>query len=226
MAGAIIPSIMLGVVDPNDFIISRKRKKYKFAKFHNAPNCFELSQWSRRPVDIVEVGAGSALFSVELAARHPGKTVVALDIKADRLQHGAYRAIERSITNVHFVRARADQIDELFEPASLEQLWITFPDPYPQKRSAARRLTYPNFLKKYAALLAPSGALYVKHDSRDFFCWSLEQLVAERWAIQELSFDLHDSPLSDDYKIVTTYEERWRSTGLLTHFVKAEKQVR
>ncbi|QQS21941.1 tRNA (guanosine(46)-N7)-methyltransferase TrmB [Candidatus Saccharibacteria bacterium] len=216
---------MPGVVDPNDFIITRKRKKYKFAKFHNAPNCFELSQWSKRPANIVEVGAGSALFSVELAARHPDKTIVALDVKADRLQHGAYKAIERGISNVYFVRARADQIDELFEPTTVEQLWVTFPDPYPKRRSAARRLTHPNFLKKYSSLLSPTGALCVKHDSRDFFCWSLEQLVAERWAIQELSFDLHDSPLPDDYKIITTYEERWRSTGLVTHFVKAGKRV-
>ena len=57
--------------NPDDFIITRKRKKYKFAKFANSPLCFELDEWQKQPVDVLEVGAGTALFSVELAARHP-----------------------------------------------------------------------------------------------------------------------------------------------------------
>jgi tRNA G46 methylase TrmB len=70
-------------------------------------------------------------------------------------------------------------------------------------------------------LLQPSGAFYLKHDNRDFFHWSLEQLVAEKWHIAELSFDLHDSELSSDYKILTAYEKRWLGEGLTTNFVKA-----
>ena len=79
-------------VDPKKFIITRKRKKYKFAKFHNAKNCFEFNQWSPRRVDVVEVGAGNGLFLVELAKRHPEQMFVAVDVKGDRLQKGAYVA--------------------------------------------------------------------------------------------------------------------------------------
>ncbi len=209
------------LLDPNDYIITRKRKKYKFAKFHNAANCFEFDEWTRRPVDVVEIGAGNGLFSVELAARHPEKTYVAVDVKADRLQHGAYRALERGIHNVLFVRARADQVAELFPKHSLAEVWVTFPDPFPRARSAGRRLTHPTFLRKYAALLGQDGTFFLKHDDRDFFAWSLEQLVAERWRIQELSFDLHASALHDDAKIMTTYEQRWLGEGKSTNFVAA-----
>lgn len=208
-------------LNPDDFVISRKRKKYKFAKFFNAPNCFEFEQWQKQAADIVELGAGTGLFGLELAARHPDKQVVCLDVKADRLQKGAYAALERGITNIRFVRARADQIDQLFEPYSLEALWITFPDPFPRERSARRRMTHPIYLEKYALLLKKGGALYLKHDDRDFFCWSLEQLVSEKWRIDQLSFDLHESSLADDYKIMTTYELRWLSEGLRTNFVRA-----
>lgn len=209
------------MIDPNDFIIVRKRKKYRFAKFANASNCFELDQWAKRSVDVVELGAGTGLFSVELAASHPRKVFVAVDVKADRLQKGAYEALERGLDNIFFVRARADQLSELFAPASLAAIWLTFPDPFPRKRSAARRMTHPHFLKIYAKLLGNDGAFYLKHDNRDFFHWSLEQLVAEKWHIDELSFDLHDSELQSDYKILTTYEQRWLSEGLVTNFVKA-----
>lgn len=208
-------------VDPKNFIITRKRKKYKFAKFHNAKNCFEFDQWSPRKVDVVEVGAGNGLFLVELARRHPEQVFVAVDVKGDRLQKGAYVALEQGIENIFFVRARADQINELFAPNSLNAIWLTFSDPFPKKRSAGRRLTHPHFLKTYAELLQPDGSLIIKHDNPDFFNWSLEQLVAEDWRLKELTFDLHESDLSDDYKILTAYEQRWLGEGRVTHYVRA-----
>ena len=213
------------MIDPNQFIITRKRKTYKFAKFANSPLCFEFDEWQKTRVDALEVGAGTGLFSVELASRHPDKQFVAVDVKADRLQTGAYEAETRGLTNVRFVRARADQLGEMFELGSIEQIWITFPDPFPKARSAGRRMTHPTYLSTYTKLLQPNGSLCLKHDSREFFFWSLEQLVACRWHIVELSFDLHDSDLADDYKIMTTYEARWLAEGLATNFVRVTKEV-
>lgn len=117
---------MSELLDPNDFIITRKRKKYKFAKFYNAKNCFEFEEWQKRAVDIVEVGAGTGLFSLELAKHHPEKRVVAVDVKADRLQFGAYRALEEGVENISFIRARADQICELFTAHQVSKIWLTF----------------------------------------------------------------------------------------------------
>lgn len=215
------------LLNPDDFVIARKRKKYKFAKFHNAENCFEFDEWrdfyqQRQPsVSRLEIGAGTGLFSVELAARYPDKLFAAIDVKADRLQKGAYIALEKGLDNIYFIRARADQIDDLFALSTLVNIWVTFPDPFPKKRAAGRRLTHPYFLRRYAQLLQPGGELLFKHDDRDFFCWSLEQLVAEKWQITELSFDLHESSLDDEYKIMTTYEQRWLNEGKAINFVKA-----
>ena len=208
-------------VNPEDFIITRKRKKYKFALFANSPLCFEFDEWDGRAIDVLELGAGTGLFSVELASRYPDKVFVAVDVKADRLQKGAQAAVERGLVNIYFVRARADQLLELVGESRLEQLWLTFPDPFPKTRSAGRRMTHPTYLRIYGQILRSGGSFYLKHDNRDFFNWSLEQLVAEHWNIEELSFDLHDSELSDDYKIETTYEKRWLSEGFTTNFVRA-----
>ncbi|MFZ2545185.1 MAG: tRNA (guanosine(46)-N7)-methyltransferase TrmB [Candidatus Saccharimonadales bacterium] len=209
-------------VNPEQFIITKKRKKYKFALFANSPICFELDEWKQRAVDVVEIGAGTGLFSVELATRYPDKYFVAVDVKADRLQKGAREATQRGLTNISFIRARVeDQLPTIFKKHLVQSIWITFPDPFPKKRSASRRLSHPQFLKLYARLLKLDGALYLKHDNHNFFNWSLEQLLEEKWHIDELSFDLHNSELLDDYKIMTTYETRWISEGLTTNFVKA-----
>lgn len=212
---------MSGLINPDDFVISRKRKKYKFAKFANAENCYELEEWHPRAIDYVELGAGTGLFSVEMASAHPDKAFIAIDVKADRLQKGAYEAISRGLTNISFIRARADQLDQVVLAGSVSQLWVTFPDPFPRERSQRRRLTHPLYLELYASRLQPSGKFYLKHDDPIFFAWSLEQLVSQRWFIDELSFDLHESELSNEYKIITTYEQRWLSEGRRTGFVRA-----
>ena len=211
----------MSFVDPNQFIITRKRKKYKFALFHNSPLCFEFDEWAPHHVDVVEIGAGNGMFTVELATRYPEQVFVAVDVKGDRLQKGAREAEARGINNVFFVRARADQISGLFMSKSLSTIWLTFSDPFPRKRSAGRRLTHPHFLKTYAELLQPDGSLIIKHDNPDFFNWSLEQLVTEGWRLKELTFDLHESNFSDDYNILTAYEQRWLGEGRIINFVKA-----
>lgn len=209
-------------LDPKDFIITRKRKKYKFALFYNSPLCFEHDEWDKtwRP-DVIELGAGTGFFSVELARRNPDKNYVAIDVKADRLQKGATQAAELGLANVRFLRTRGDLIGELFAPDSATAVWLTFPDPFPKDRAAKHRLTHPRFLTLYREILKSGGGIYLKHDNVDFFHYSLEALVADDWTLKELSFDLHESGLSDDYKILTTYEKRWLSEGLKTNFVYA-----
>lgn len=170
--------------------------------------------------DVLEMGAGTGLFSVALAGLDLAK-YVAVDVKADRLQKGAYAAEEAGRKNVRFLRARADQLETVVPSHTLTKIWVTFPDPFPKERSAKHRLTHPQYLSLYNRLLAKDGALYFKTDAHDLFTWSLEQLVASGWRIEELSFDLHDSELSDTYKLQTTYEQRYVGEGKPIHFVKA-----
>lgn len=209
-------------LNPKDFIITRKRKRYKFALFHNSPLCFEAEAWEKTAsVDVLELGAGTGLFSTQLAAQHPKRQFVAMDVKADRLQTGARWAETEGVENIRFLRARGDLVEDYFAPRSLESIWLTFPDPFAKERSAKHRLTHPSFLRRYQNLLKKDGALYFKTDAQGLFLWSLERLVEEGWSIQELSFDLHNTTLNDEYKIATTYEQRYVSEGKPINFVKA-----
>lgn len=209
-------------VNPNDYIIARKRKKYKFALFYNSALCFEYDEWPEdTPIDVLEMGAGTGLFSLALARANPKLQHVAVDVKADRLQTGARLAESEQLDNIRFLRARADELPAKIRRASVASLWVTFPDPFPKARSAKHRLTHPAFLALYEKWLMPDGALYFKTDARTLFDWSLEQLVEQGWYIRELSFDLHESDLSDTYKITTTYESRYRREGKSICFVKA-----
>jgi tRNA (guanine-N7-)-methyltransferase len=225
-------------LDPRGLVITRKRKKWKFAHFDVWPNCFELNRQDPKNLKnnlsnyfeeqklgdkplVLELAAGSAEFSLELARRHPDKNFVAIDIKSDRLYTSAKKAQEGDIKNIVFVRMNLIELGEVFVDNSVDEIWITFPDPHPKKRSAKHRLTNKSFLRQYRNILKAKGEIKFKTDNTDLFNWSLEQFVADNWQIHELSFDLHESDLPDDYKIKTAYERKFTAKGIVTKFVAA-----
>ena len=212
---------MSELIDPNQFIIKHKRKLYRFALFSNSNLCFEAKDWGKTwQPDVIEIGAGSGLFSLKLAKLDKSKHFLAVDVKGDRLQLGAYKAKELGLTNIYFLRARADQLPSLLKLRSIKEIWLTFSDPFPKKRAAGRRLTNPFFLKIYRQLLIEDGAIKFKTDDANFFNWSLEQFVGNDFIIKELSFDLHQSDLTGECQITTTYEDRFMVENKKINYVK------
>lgn len=217
---------------PNDNLyITRKRKKWKFAHFDSFPNCFTHNRgddpratlvavegYLGAAPNVLEIAAGNAQFSLQLAKQHPEDRFVAVDIKSDRLYTSAKQSLEEGVSNISFLRTHMNELDGIFPAHSLETIWLTFPDPHPKKRSAKHRLTHPSFLQKYFSVLKKNGKLKFKTDNRPLFLWSLEQFVAEKFRITELSFDLHESSLADEYKIKTYYEEKFTNQGIATNY--------
>ena len=246
----------------NKLYITRKRKKYKFAKFNELNNTFQFDEWSqdvfnnlkkeirslkqdkskdqgrgqrkdedlnseKEPKVIVEIGAGTGLFSVELAKRHPENLYIAIDIKSDRLYSGAKLADELKLSNVVFIRSDIWRLKELFKENSVSEIWITFPDPYANedqtklnKSDAKHRLTHFRFLEIFESIL--KGQLHFKTDNEPLFEWSKEQFKKDGWSIIEETDDLHSSTLLDDYKIMTSYEEKFVADGLVIHLLTAK----
>ncbi|MDR1969764.1 MAG: tRNA (guanosine(46)-N7)-methyltransferase TrmB [Candidatus Nomurabacteria bacterium] len=220
---------------PEDFVITRRRKLYKFARFDECPTCFHIDEWQKSTARteliksqdiVVEIGAGSALFLVELARCYPGKTFIAVDIKSDRLYQGANEAEKLGLKNIYFVRSDIAQITEVIPPNSTNEIWLTFPDPWPPKSDARHRLTAPRYLEYYKQILArpglakESGVLYFKTDNSPLFEWSLEQFQQNGWKVEYTTRDLHESNAPDDAKIMTSYEQRFVAEGQKINYAR------
>lgn len=211
----------------DDFIIVRKRKKYKFARFDELPNCYEAEaflhnireNFAENSYVTIELGAGTGEFLIEHARLNPDRRFIAIDVKADRLYTGAKAAFSQKISNIIFVRSHAAQLSDIFKNESLDELWLTFSDPFPKKRHMKHRMTHIKFLQMYGKLLKKGGILHFKTDNHGLFVWSLEQFVAEKLTLRNLSFDLHESSLPATYKIMTPYEKRYVASGLPIHHV-------
>lgn len=215
--------------------ITRKRKKWKFAHFDSWENCFSHNReddpslaWksvtSYLPKDqplTLELAAGNAQFSLQLAKKYPQRNFIAIDIKSDRLYTSAKQALEEGVKNIAFIRMSIYELSRVVPEAAVETIWLTFPDPFMRKRSIRRRLSHIIFLQQYRKILNSTGSLKFKTDNRDLFLWSLEQFVINKWQFNELTFDLHESDYPDDYKIMTYYEKKFMAEGFQINYCEA-----
>lgn len=163
----------------------------------------------------VELACGRGEYTTGLAALHPDRNYIGVDIKGDRIWKGSTIAVEQSLTNVAFLRTLISHLEIFFEPGEIDELWMTFPDPRPKKRDIKRRLTSPQFLAIYKRLLKPGGYMRLKTDNTGFFEYSLEQ-IASRPDIADFRYtdDVYSSDLrAECFDIRTRYELMFAGQG-------------
>ena len=207
-----------------------RRKTLKKAQYLEFSNCFtkdhpHKGKWRNYfgndyPL-IVELGCGKAELSLALAQKYPQKNYLGIDLKMDRMWWASKEATQRDLPNLSFLCINLLEIGEHFDVGEVDEIWITFPDPFPKKRQAKHRMITPAFLKNYQKILKPGGKILYKTDNLPLFQYSLEVFVRQgNLQLHELSFDLHsEEEFPEDWKFETTYEKEFRAMGDPIHFV-------
>lgn len=163
----------------------------------------------------VEFACGRGEYSVGMARHFPNRNFIGVDKKGDRLWKGSTWAVEENLPNVGFLRTEILFIESFFNPAEVDEIWLTFPDPRPRKRDIKRRLSGNRYLDIYKKLLQPDGYFRFKTDNTDLFNFTLEEL-ASRQDIRDLqvTHDLYSSDLQPEcFDIKTRYEEMFAAQG-------------
>lgn len=191
--------------------------------------------WIRRPEDLrghwrelypqaknleVELGCGKGRFTAGTAKAQPDTLLIAVEKVPDAMVVAMERAMDEGLQNVFFIDADAARLPELFAPGEVARIYINFCDPWPKSRDAKFRLTYPGFLRSYAALLPVGGQIHFKTDNLPLFQWSIEQMEREGWALSEVTNDLHAD--GGDF-FMTDYEAKFTAEGLKINRLVATK---
>ena len=156
---------------------------------------------------VVELACGRGEYTLALAERYPQKNFLGVDIKGARLWKGAKMALEHDLTNAAFLRTRIEQIYYFFKPNEIDEIWITFPDPFLKKEN--RRLTAPRFLDLYHPILKSKGIVHLKTDSDELYEFTLEVMESlSEWKLRDHSPDIYKESLPHpDLDILTYYEK-------------------
>ncbi|HEX5001113.1 MAG TPA: tRNA (guanosine(46)-N7)-methyltransferase TrmB [Bacteroidia bacterium] len=164
---------------------------------------------------IIELGCGRGEYTVNMARRYPNCNFVGIDIKGARLWRGAKTANEEQLINAAFLRYQIEQLTAFFAPGEVSEIWITFPDPQPQKTRENRRMTSHRFLKMYRELVGTTGKVHLKTDNRILYEYTLEKLNEDKVRIHHATDNLYAVQLNETVlEIKTTYEKKFLDLGM------------
>lgn len=208
-------------------------KLEKFEDFNGFSNCFTLyfenkeaglplkGKWHKNyfknenPI-VLELGCGKGEYSVGLAKNNPAKNYIGVDIKGNRIWTGATEALKLKLNNVAFVRTRIDFIEHCFSENEVSEIWITFPDPQPQKTRTRKRLTNMLFINRYKKFLKSGGLVHLKTDSTGFYEYTLEVIAENKFPIVFNTNDLYNNCPAGREELInikTHYEKLFTDKG-------------
>ena len=128
-----------------------------------------VAVFGRNAPVVVEVGFGRGDFLLEAAAAHPDRDHVGIEVHSPGIGYFLARAHERGLTNVRVLFGDArEALARCFSGASLQEIWIFFPDPWPKARHHKRRLVQPEFTEVAASRLRPGGTIVAATDDEEY----------------------------------------------------------
>lgn len=173
----------------------------------------------KQPIHL-EIGMGKGKFIIEHAKRNPHINYIGFEKYESVILQALVKLEDIDLPNLVLVCADATNLNELFEPNSIDKIYLNFSDPWPKVRHAKRRLTSPNFLNIYESITKKPTLIEFKTDNRGLFEYSLVTFNEQKYRFNELSLDLH----KDKEDIITTeYEDKFSSQGNPIYYVQVEK---
>ena len=202
--------------------MARTSKIPRYREFETFSNTYSFYSESKKqkyfnddkPLTL-ELGCGKAEPTLAMAQKYPERNFIGIDSKADRLWRPAKTALGKGISNAKFLKMHMRFLAQAFDENSVEEIWLTFSDPYPKARQEKHRLTHPRFLETHKKVLKSSGKIHFKTDDLWLFEWSIAQFAQDNeLSFEELTHDLHgNNNINEDAKIITYYENKFILEG-------------
>ena len=114
---------------------------------------------------ILEIGFGNGETLVRSASDSPEVNFLGVEVHLPGLGRCLLQAEDAGLENLRLIQGDAVEVlKNRLPPASLAQVRLFFPDPWPRKRHHKRRLVQPAFVALLLRVLEPDGVFHVATD--------------------------------------------------------------
>ena len=121
----------------------------------------------------LEIGFGAAHHLLHQARAHPDVLVLGAEPFINGVAKAVAQAHQHGVTNLRLHADDARQITANLADASLERLFVLYPDPWPKARHNKRRLIQDDTIREFARILKPGGTWRFVSDINDYVDWTL-----------------------------------------------------
>jgi len=136
--------------------------------------------FGRRAPRALEIGFGNGDTLIELASKTPETNFIGVEVHPPGIGHCLLAVESLGLSNVRVIAHDAVEVlAQQIPPASLDEVLIYFPDPWPKKRHHKRRIVQPEFAALVSDRLKPRGTFHLATDWEPYALHMLDVLNAE-----------------------------------------------
>lgn len=167
--------------------------------------------YGRAAALVVEIGSGQGHAIVHAASTTPDTDFLAVEVFRAGLARTMLDADRAAADNLRLVEANAPEVlEHLLPEASVDELWVFFPDPWHKAKHNKRRLIAPAFVPIAARALRDGGTLRLATDWEDYALQMRDVLAdAEDFAP---AFEGEWAPRFDG-RVMTAFERKGIAKG-------------
>ena len=159
---------------------------------------------------IVEIGFGNGEALALMAASEPQHNFLGIEVHEPGVGSLVQQLVRQELSNVRVaMRDAIEVLESQIPPASLAQVRIYFPDPWPKKRHHKRRLIQPLFIAQIATRVQPGGLLHLATDWAPYADW-MREVIAGCGEFRNLGDPWVDRPA---WRPETRFERRGLKRG-------------
>ena len=145
-----------------------------------APLRYQPSQWLTSPGKKgIEIGFGMGQALAQWASEAPDWNLLGIELYKPGVGSLADKLVSAETSNVQIAETPAQKVFAEFPDGCIDEIRILFPDPWPKKRHAKRRLIQPDFVAELARALTTHGVLRLATDWAPYAEWMKEVLAQE-----------------------------------------------
>lgn len=119
---------------------------------------------------VLEIGSGKGRFLIASATERPDVNFIGIEKSLHYHRVILERVRKRHLTNVRLINYDAFPVlQKMLGDASVSEIHVYFPDPWPRPREQKRRIIRPEVLAEMRRVLVPGGSGIYVTDHREYF---------------------------------------------------------
>jgi tRNA (guanine-N7-)-methyltransferase len=157
----------------------------------------------------VDLGCGDGSFLRAVAASDPESNFLGIERLVGRVRSACHKISTSNVSNARVLRCELSYaVQHLLPAGSVAVFHLLFPDPWPKRRHAPRRIVTESFLESLRRGLVPGGCIRIATDQLEYFR-DIERVASSS------QFETVSERQATD--AVSTFERRFRNGAVEIH---------
>jgi tRNA (guanine-N7-)-methyltransferase len=166
---------------------------------------------------VIEIGYGGGEHLARKAGEEPQTGFIGCEVFTGGIGKMVQAIAAKDLRNVRLYTDDALKLLMALPEASVDAVYLLYPDPWPKSRHHKRRFVSPTTLDQLARVIRPGGTFYFASDIEDYANWTLAHIVREpRFAFEPDGPGSWHQPYSGWQP--TRYEQKARREGRMISF--------